>query len=89
MLKQEKSLNGTPLWADEPREGDGSYRTIAAPVTREKQKDEGNWNRWRACPSAWPIATLGPVRSFPCLTIFLPVGQLIWRLHMIYLIQEH
>ena len=52
MLKLKKSLNGTPLWADDPREGDGPYRTIVAPVIREKQKVKGNWNRWRACPSA-------------------------------------
>jgi hypothetical protein len=42
MLKQEKSLNGTILWADYPREGDGPYRTIVAPVIIEKQEEEGN-----------------------------------------------
>jgi hypothetical protein len=42
MLKQEKSLNGAPLWAGDPREGDGPYRTIAAPVIVEKQEEEGN-----------------------------------------------
>jgi hypothetical protein len=88
MLNQKKSLNGAPLWADVPREGDGPYRTIVAPVIREKQTEEGNLNRWRACVSAWPTATLGPVRSFPCLTILLPVGQLIGKLYAIYLLQE-
>jgi len=41
MLKQEKSLNGTTLWADDPREGDGPYRTIVAPVIMKDKKKRG------------------------------------------------
>jgi len=41
MLKHEKGLNGTPLWADDPREGDGPYRTIVAPVIMKNKKRRG------------------------------------------------
>jgi hypothetical protein len=44
MLIQENGFKGAPLWADDPREGDGPYRTNEAPIIRKKKKKRKGGN---------------------------------------------